>query len=210
MSFWTEEKIQELKRLAPHHTASQIAAALGAESRNAIISKLRRLKLTLNPDRPRGQARPKITRTPREARMTPPVVAARTEIVRRPLQMTSQAPAETIRAISGSPPVSTMGGRYQCDIVHLSATTCRFPCWGDATPIGERRYCGAIAVDGLPYCHAHCRVAYVGQGCDKLITHSISPSSSQGESVPVSFAPARTLRESSVGSDDSRFFCGND
>lgn len=190
MSFWNEERVAELSRLAPNHTAGQIAAKLGAPSRNAVIGKIHRLKLRLNPDRPRGQARPKIKRKS-NARAAPV--------------------GPLIRRGEGDPSVmsdfgrpgahmSTIGGLYQCDLVHLSATTCRFPCWGDATPIGERRYCGAMAVDGLPYCHAHCRIAYVGQGCDNLINHSVSPSSSQGESVPVSFATARPLRESSVGS----------
>lgn len=217
MTFWTDERIAELRRLAPDHTASQITTKLGAKSRSAVIGKIHRLKLVLNPDRPRGQERPNINRCSLAAKAA---VSKTAHLGSSPgtgaipcLGSSAVEPRPVKSVVAGSTPArdSTIGGRYQCDLVHLSATTCRFPCWGDATPIGERRYCGAMAVDGLPYCHAHCRIAYVGQGCDKLITHSVSPSSSQGESVPASFATARELAESADAHPrDSAFFCGND
>lgn len=208
VSFWNEEREAELRRLAPNHTAGQIADKLGAKSRSAVIGKIHRLKLRLNPDRPRGQARPKITR-PAKAKPSPVARA-------NPTGTPSRGPSPPIPTNVGSysPPMSTIGGRYQCGLVHLSSTTCRFPCWGDdVTPFSEQRYCGATAVEGLPYCHTHCRAAYtaprpVTRG--QFVAHSISPRSSQGGSVPISFATARELRESSELTDDSRFFCGND
>ena len=43
---WTDEKVEKLKELwTKGHTASQIAAALGDTTRNAVIGKAHRLNL---------------------------------------------------------------------------------------------------------------------------------------------------------------------
>ena len=63
---WTEERVSELKKLwAEGHSASQIAKRLGSVTRNAVIGKVHRLKLSgrakpasRRSDRPRAAAKP--------------------------------------------------------------------------------------------------------------------------------------------------------
>lgn len=175
MTFWTEARIEELKRLAPNHTGSEIAHMMGAPSRNVIIGKIHRLKLALNPDKPRGQERPMIER--RFVPKTNAGTASREPLIRsgeggpsvmpylsRPgAQMPCPSPADPVGAFSSASPVSTIGGRYQCTLAFLTEQTCRFPCWDDSIPQDDRRYCGGKAIEGLPYCRTHADLCYTGQ-----------------------------------------------
>jgi hypothetical protein len=53
------------------------------------------------------------------------------------------------------------GRDYRCDILGLTATTCRFPMWDITTPHDQRLYCGrpGAAIDErVPYCAQHCQL----------------------------------------------------
>lgn len=71
MSFWTDEKIKELKALwAEGHSASVVAAKIGARSRNSVLSKVHRLGLSK--DQPRAtHHRQTQTPKPREPMQKP-------------------------------------------------------------------------------------------------------------------------------------------
>jgi GcrA cell cycle regulator len=44
-------------------------------------------------------------------------------------------------------------------LLELTDSTCKFECSGSEV-ISEFMFCGDPTVDGLPYCRAHCRIAY--------------------------------------------------
>ena len=142
---WTEAAIETLRQLALEgKSASSIAVALGAPSRNAVIGKANRIgiKLTGNihclapraarpsTERPR---RPAIARTdsPLWKRAAVPAVARE----RKPAWAFAEAQVEEIREDS-----------------------CRWPL-GDPTS-EEFVYCGVQTAKGRSYCAGHCRMAY--------------------------------------------------
>lgn len=152
MTFWTDERVEELRRLAPNHTATEIARIMGAPSRNAIIGKLARIKVALNPDWPRGQARPKIPAVPRRAISL--AVASQASRVQIPTPQPCQPLPE---------PACEPIPKTAVTLADLTQDACRWPLWGEATPSNERRFCGGMAINGLPYCVHHARIAYTGQ-----------------------------------------------
>lgn len=159
MTFWTDERIAELRRLAPDHTASQIAAKMGASSRNVIIGKMNRLGMS-GTRKQVAEAAATVVKIRAKARSE--IRANKPKPSWFPA-MPRQAPAEPARAFSSTPPVSSIGGRYQCTLAFLTEQTCRFPCWDDSIPQDDRRYCGGKAIEGLPYCRTHADLCYTGQ-----------------------------------------------
>ena len=168
-TFWNPAREAELRRLAPDYTASQIMRIMGASSRNVIIGKIHRLKLNLNPDKPRGQARPRIERA------KPAAFARAKPAVRWKPNAGAAFEGQLIRSGEGDPSVMPDQGRpgaptepvQSCsrnpvDIWGLTGTTCRYPLWGDPVPpIREKLYCGnPVVADKLPYCGYHCSVAF--------------------------------------------------
>lgn len=141
MSFWTDEKVEELKRLAPDHSASQIAGILGAPTRNMVVGKLRRIRVALRPERPRGLARPRIPRLPALKWSPPPM------------------PRQALPEVACEPVPETAVG-----IADLTPNACRYPLWGETEPAAEGKYCGGRAIKGAPYCGHHCRIAYQVRG----------------------------------------------
>ncbi len=159
-TFWNPVREAELRRLAPDYTASQIMQLMGASSRNVIIGKIHRMKLNLNPDKPRGQARPRIERAKPAVRWKPNAGAAfEGQLIRSgegdPSAMPDYgrpgAPTEPLQPCSRNP----------VDIWGLTGTTCRYPLWGDPVPpTSEKLYCADEPIKGLPYCRCHCSVAF--------------------------------------------------
>lgn len=130
---WTVERIETLTQLwSEGHSCTEVARLMGGISRNAVIGKVRRLDL---PKR-RTVSRKQPTNRPKAKR--PPVEAVQTE------------------------PIVTDDGyiTFPTTLVDLGAHNCRWP-HGD--PKDDRfGFCGQPAVEGKPYCAAHCRRAYVG------------------------------------------------
>ena len=149
---WTEEAVEALRRLALEgRSATMIAAALGAASRNAVIGKANRIGVKLgggSAARRGGRAgrraaaaaedRPEPALVPRRQPPPPPSLAnaeAEVDLRRR----------EGWRDVEGRP-----GGRPR--------SQCRWPV-GD--PIDEDfAYCGLQPAAGRSYCAGHCRMAY--------------------------------------------------
>jgi GcrA cell cycle regulator len=156
---WTEEAIEDLKRLASEgRSASVIATELGAASRNAVIGKASRMGIRLNgdgrastPGRTRGAARP-----------APLAGAARLRAGDR-IHGGAFALAMWARRKDGGRSASAFGEaevgemlRVRFDEIRQSA--CRWPL-GDPRS-GEFAFCGLMPLNGRSYCPGHCRMAY--------------------------------------------------
>lgn len=180
---WTEETIAEAKRLwALDHSASAIATALGAPSRNAVVGKLYRLgfkKLK------KGFGASAAGGTPKAARAS---AAARSVGARKPkvtLSSLFEIPAgshidqdaSAISLIAPSPPVIGEGlegepgqtprsrpkpisvasdmGPYSppVHIMNLRDWHCRRPTWGNVKAnFDDLFFCGIPAAENSPYC----------------------------------------------------------
>lgn len=139
MSFdWTKEAVAELKRLFDEGLSmSQIAAAIGAPSRNSVIGKLHRNGMF------RGKPKP-VPRPPRVQRN-----GAKAWKPRAPVPY--YEPAPELGTISAVP--------QPCTLMDLTNETCRWPIGEGA----EMFYCGCPTADvaaGCPYCDLHRRIAY--------------------------------------------------
>ena len=164
---WTAEAIEDLIRLALEgRSASFIAAALGAASRNAVIGKANRIGVKLNGDgrasAPRGTS----------ARAYRALLAALPQSKPVP---TKQNFASTLsrhhRVIPGSQPgdrearktawtyaEAEVGEMRRVRFEEIRGFACRWP-------LGDPRsedfaYCGLKPAEGHSYCAGHCRMAY--------------------------------------------------
>lgn len=181
---WTDERVELLKKLwAEGLSASQIAAQLGGVSRNAVIGKVHRLKLS---------GRGKTTKAQPRARKP---VATTTAAAAAPVRSAPRATVEKTVAQQASPSMreaaarpaahATVGAnalkvefvadaiaqietRPQVNVVvpmsrhltllQLTETTCKWPV-GD--PLSEDFYfCGADSGEAGPYCGYHSKIAF--------------------------------------------------
>lgn len=157
---WTEQQIQSLKKMWGNgFSASDIAKNLGGGlTRNAVIGKAHRLKLSSQPSLIARQSDPsvqkiggrtlptmtKISKKRAMLRPLPPV--QRPEAIARPLNRESLRPIDNIKRTEGIA-VTKAGERH-----------CRWPIGDPRSP--DFRFCGCTSHEGLPYCVDHARVAY--------------------------------------------------
>jgi len=138
MSWWTEERVDELKaRLGRGESGTEICVAMQAVSRNAVVGKAYRLRLV----RPANFKVAKSARVRRPANPRPAIRKAKQ----------AQVADESAAPVFVHP-------KY---FMQLKACDCRFPGPGSGM---DMLYCGAPALEGRPYCLAHCRIAYDGRG----------------------------------------------
>jgi GcrA cell cycle regulator len=150
---WTDAAIETLRQMALEgKSASSIAMALGAPSRNAVIGKANRIGVKLtghihcvaprasrpSTERPR---RPAIARTnaPLWKRVAVPAVPRE----RKPAWAFAQA---------------QVGEMLKVGLEEIGESHCRWPI-GDPTS-EEFAYCGIQTAKGRSYCAGHCRMAY--------------------------------------------------
>lgn len=145
---WNEERIADLRRLnAMGLSGSQIASSIGGLTRNAVIGKMSRLGIRscnrYDPCVPQATIRVRPARRPRWRHAKGrPAEAAADEL---PAGETVSLPPET----QSLPPVP---------LPDLKAHHCRWPISDAADSL--LGFCGAEPAEGLPYCAAHCRMAY--------------------------------------------------
>ncbi len=160
---WTDERVEQLRKLwAEGHSASQIAAQLGSVTRNAVIGKVHRLKLS---SRGRSTAAPA-----RQKKAAQPVTASRTTsraaTVTR--SVTTSMGATALQAQFGTEPVARYHMRpaenvvvpisRKLHLVELSERTCK---WPNGDPLSEEfSFCGHDPADTGPYCRYHAKVAF--------------------------------------------------
>ena len=155
---WTDERVELLRKLwAEGLSASQIAAQLGSVSRNAVIGKVHRLKLS-----GRGRA----TAAPARQKKTS---SGATKAAPRPTRtVTATVGATALKAQFEVEAVARPHLRPVEDVVipmsrHLALTeltehTCK---WPNGDPLSEEfSFCGNDTGESGPYCGYHSRIAY--------------------------------------------------
>ncbi|WP_295895489.1 GcrA family cell cycle regulator [uncultured Bartonella sp.] len=174
---WTDERVELLKKLwSDGLSASQIAAQLGGVSRNAVIGKVHRLKLsgrgkttktTPRTKKPTETVVNNSASTARAARATPVhTVSAATAAAARPQASSIGATALKMEFVADA--VSQAEEQPSTDVVvpmsrhlsllQLSENTCKWPV-GD--PLSDDFYfCGADAGESGPYCAFHAKLAF--------------------------------------------------
>lgn len=143
---WTDERVNQLTQMwGEGKTAAEIAKLLGGVSRNAVIGKAHRLKLSgrVSPIQ-QNNTRPEITQRPpaNEVRQSRPV--AKERIVAAPV----------LDAIFREETIEIKGIK----LTELRESTCRWPV-GDPKE-ADFKFCGCHASEGMTYCNHHSRLAY--------------------------------------------------
>lgn len=174
---WTDERVELLKKLwSEGLSASQIAAQLGGVSRNAVIGKVHRLKLS-----GRGKT---TTAAPRSKKPAPAPVAAPRPTTTSSSSMSSgsaSAPQPTMRAtVMKTSGAAALQAEILADAVaepiirsnenvvvpisrhltllQLTERTCKWPV-GD--PLHEDfHFCGHESGESSPYCSYHSKLAF--------------------------------------------------
>ena len=166
---WTDERVESLKKLwAEGLSASQIAAQLGGVSRNAVIGKVHRLKLS---SRGRANAAPARPKKPATVAAPSPAPSAPVRKPQRPaparpmmtsvgataLKVQFEEEAAVMRDYQALPsnvvPISR-----NLKLIELSERTCK---WPNGDPLSEDfSFCGAESGESGPYCNYHSKLAY--------------------------------------------------
>lgn len=159
---WTDERVELLSKLwSEGLSASQIAAQLGGVSRNAVIGKVHRLKLSGRGRAAPAAARPKkapgsgsgsgqksAPRATRTVTTTVGATALQAQFDVEPIARQVLRPAQNVVV-----PISR-----RLALVELSERTCK---WPNGDPLAEDfSFCGNDTGEGGPYCGYHSRVAY--------------------------------------------------
>ena len=160
---WTDERVELLRKLwSDGLSASQIAAQLGGVSRNAVIGKVHRLKLS---SRGRATAAPvrqkKATHAPTTVKAAPraaaPVRAMPTSIGATALQAqfdVEPVARPVVRPVANV--VVPISRRLQ--LIQLNERTCK---WPNGDPLTQDfNFCGNDAAESGPYCSYHARIAF--------------------------------------------------
>lgn len=153
---WTDEKIEDLKKLwAKGLSTAEIGRELGV-SKNAVVGKSHRLGLKPRPSPISGK--PAETTA---ANGTAPAAAA---------------PAKTKAVKPAKPKASEKIG----DIIDLGPQMCRWP-FNDPGD-EDFHFCGRQVAPSKPYCPEHCAVAYVTKSNSRDRSSSSSSSSASASS----------------------------
>ena len=150
---WTDDRVEQLKKLWEGGlSASQIAAELGNVTRNAVIGKVHRLGLS-------GRAKSPSSAAPRPRKTRP----APQQMVRmsRPVARGNTALAQNYEIEMEPDPVTydnVVPMSQRLTLVELNEATCHWPI-GDPSS-SEFYFCGGKALQSLPYCAHHSRIAY--------------------------------------------------
>lgn len=160
---WTDERVETLRKLwAEGLSASQIAAQLGGVTRNAVIGKVHRLKLS---SRGRSTAAPARQKKTTQASTgvksaSRPAGATRT--------VTSSMGATALQAQFDAEPVARHYIRpvenvvipisQHLQLVQLNERTCK---WPNGDPLSEDfHFCGNESAETGPYCKYHAKIAF--------------------------------------------------
>lgn len=129
---WTDERVALLKKMWNEgKTAAEIAKELGGVTRNAVIGKAHRLKLSNR-------------LSPIQQNNKKPVVKV---VEEKPLP----------RKVANDTAISDLE-IVGVQLSELKEKMCRWPIGDPKEP--DFRFCGCQAIAGLPYCGEHAKVAY--------------------------------------------------
>ena len=141
---WTDERVSQLKQLwGEGKTAAEIAKLLGGVTRNAVIGKAHRLKLSgrVSPIQANPRVEAAINRASNDQRS--PKITLRERPVMAPTPVTIREELIPIKGIQ---------------LTELRESTCRWPV-GDPKQ-EDFKFCGCNASPGMTYCEHHTRLAY--------------------------------------------------
>ena len=139
---WTDEKVEKLKELwTKGHTASQIAAALGDTTRNAVIGKAHRLNLEARaPSKHSGAS---VSRENKQIRRGPAPTSRKAKF--QSILLDKNFESENPKSLE-----------------ELTDTTCKWPI---GHPNEEKFYfCGRKPEGEFPYCKLHVLYAFQPKG----------------------------------------------
>ena len=160
---WTDERVELLKKLwSEGLSASQIAAQLGSVTRNAVIGKVHRLKLS---SRGRSTAAPVRQKKTVQATSASKGVSRAASVTR---SVTTSIGATALQAQFDAEPVARYHVRptenvvvpisRRLQLVQLSERTCK---WPNGDPLMEDfSFCGNDAAETGPYCGYHAKIAF--------------------------------------------------
>jgi GcrA cell cycle regulator len=160
---WTDERVELLKKLwADGLSASQIAAQLGGVSRNAVIGKVHRLKLS---SRGRATASPARQKKTQQASSSVKSASRAASVSR---SMTTSIGATALQAQFDAEPVARQMLRpvvnvvvpisRRLQLIQLNERTCK---WPNGDPLTEDfHFCGNDSAETGPYCNYHSRIAF--------------------------------------------------
>ncbi len=166
---WTDERVEMLKKLwAEGLSASQIANQLGNVTRNAVIGKVHRLKLS-----GRGKT---TSSTPRVKKVSvssgssaPRMSSGRSASPPRGMSSHGHSVGNAALkmdyvSVVRSQPVAEISPLYivpvsrELKLVQLTESTCK---WPKGDPMHDDfSFCGNEAPDAAPYCGYHAKLAY--------------------------------------------------
>jgi len=157
---WTDERVEMLRKLwSEGLSASQIAAQLGGVSRNAVIGKVHRLKLSARGRATAAAARPKKAHAAAGARTTAsrPTRTVTTSIGATALQTQFEVEPVARHVLRPVENVVVPISR-RLVLTELTERTCK---WPNGDPLAEDfSFCGNDAGESAPYCGYHSRLAY--------------------------------------------------
>ena len=143
---WTEERVSLLRKLwGEGHTAAEIAKELGGVTRNAVIGKAHRLKLSNRVSPIQQNRKPANKNVERKKSVEKIRTAANTSVRKAPSKpvVTEEIVVKTGKMHS---------------LMDLQPRMCR---WPSGDPKEENfGFCGEKVLPGLPYCECHSKVAY--------------------------------------------------
>ena len=164
---WTDERVELLKKLwAEGHSASQIARQLGGVTRNAVIGKVHRLKLSARAkstvttkrvkkaDGEDTAPRSKMSQSGGSSARVQPIAHGSAALN---LDTMADAIAEAHVQISDDKDVVVPISR-RLTLVQLGERTCKWPI-GDPLK-SDFHFCGNDSREGSPYCSYHSKLAF--------------------------------------------------
>lgn len=144
---WTDERVSLLKQLwGEGKTAAEIAQELGGVTRNAVIGKAHRLKLS-------GRASPIQPTKKTVSKIKPKKI--------------DKVQASNNNVAPFVPEASPDDDKIKVALMDLGAKMCRWP-------IGDPKrenfgFCGDTTVAGIPYCMRHAQTAYQAATRNRLL-----------------------------------------
>jgi len=139
---WTTDRVERLKScLDAGFSCAEIAREIGV-TRNAVIGKISRLKLSRVKDAMAAR---------RERRLAPSMQRPRIVTQHQILMALRAAPEPPARELAA-------GNGHRCSLFELGQGQCRWPI--NEPGAEDFCFCGDQPVAGLPYCAPHARMAY--------------------------------------------------
>lgn len=152
---WTDERVSLLTKLwGEGHTAAEIAKQLGGVTRNAVIGKAHRLKLSNRLSPIQQNKKP-----------------ANKNVEKKPLKKVVSViqPKEPVNDVQIKPEQYKKPENLY-SLLDLKPRMCRWPC-GDPKH-DDFGFCGDNAMPGLPYCEDHARIAYQAATRNRIFNNS--------------------------------------